>query len=88
MHFDWDRAKHERNIRERGFGFDLASLIFDGDTVQIEDRRRDYGERRIQAIGEAQGLVLFVTYTDRGEVRRIISARPADREERQRWRDR
>lgn len=90
MQFDWDPAKHERNLRarDRGFGFDVASLIFGGETIEVEDRRRDYGETRVQAIGEADGLVLFVVYTDRGEVRWIISARKADRKERKIWRER
>ena len=29
MIFDWHDAKHERNIRERGFGFDFAALAFE-----------------------------------------------------------
>ena len=41
--------------------------------------RRDYGERRVIALGLAQGIALTVVYTDRAEagggmVRRIISA--------------
>lgn len=47
MRFDWDPAKHERNQRERGFGFDFAALIFDDDTIEWPDDRRDYGEFRI-----------------------------------------
>ncbi len=85
MRFDWDLAKGERNQRERGFGFDFATLIFEGDTIEWPDDRTDYGEARVRAIGEADGLVLHVVFTDRGDVRRIISARIADRKERNRW---
>ena len=46
---------------------------------------KDYGEARVRAIGEADGLVLHVVFTDRGDVRRIISARLASRKERERW---
>ena len=60
MDFAWDDAKHEKNLRERGFGFDFAAGIFDGDTVEIEDDRRDDGEIRIRAIGEQDGFVLTV----------------------------
>jgi len=49
------------------------------------DDRRDYGEARVRAIGEVDGVVLHVVFTDRGDVRRIISARLADRKERARW---
>ena len=87
MKFDWDPAKHEANLSaaDRGFGFDFAALIFDGETIEIEDTRKDYGETRMQAIGEADGIVLFVVYTDRDDVRWIISARKADRKERRAW---
>jgi len=85
MRFDWNLEKGERNRRERGFGFDFAALIFEGDTIEWSDDRRDYGEARVRAIGEVDGLVLHVVFTDRGDVRRIISARLADRKERNRW---
>jgi uncharacterized DUF497 family protein len=85
MRFEWDEAKSRRNFDERGFGFDYAARIFLGPTLERQDQRRDYGEVRVQAIGETDGDVLFVVYTDRGEVRHIISARLANRKERKRW---
>ncbi len=85
MQFAWDERKSEANLRERGFDFAFASLIFDGTTVAVEDRRRDYGEKRMVAIGEADGIHLTVVYTDRpddrGVTRRIISARRSNRRE-------
>jgi len=65
----------------------FASLIFEGSTLEKQDRRRDYGEVRIVATGLADGIALTVAYTDRlddeGErVRRIISARRSNRRER------
>ena len=88
MRFGWDRRKSARNLRERGFDFEFAALIFDGPTLERDDTRRDYGERRVIAIGLAQGFALTVIYTDRagtgGEVvRRIISARLSNRRERE-----
>ena len=77
--------KHERNRRERGFGFDFAALIFEGPVLERIDGRRDYGEVRVQAIGEVDGVVLAVVYTDRGNTRWIISARRASRKERKLW---
>ena len=85
MIFDWHDEKHERNLRERGFGFDLAASIFEGVVLEEIDDRKDYGEIRVRAIGEADGNVLVVVYTDRREVRWIISARLANRKERDRW---
>lgn len=85
MRFDWDPDKDERNQQKRGFGFDVAALIFEAGTIEWPDERRDYGEARVRAIGEVDGLVLHVVFTDRGDVRRIISARLASRKERDQW---
>ena len=87
MRFVWDSSKSDANLRERGFDFAFASLIFEGFTVEAEDRRRDYGERRIVAIGTADGVHLTLVYTNRmmgsrGTARRIISARRSSRRER------
>lgn len=86
MIFEWDGAKSRRNVDERGFGFRYASRIFEGPTLEAPDERRDYGEVRIQAIGAIGSDVLFVVYTDRGDIRHIISARFANRKDRRIWR--
>ena len=88
MRFSWDARKSDRNLRERGFDFEFATQIFDGSTLERTDSRRDYGEHRVIALGQAQDIVLTVVYTDRveagGEIdRRIISARKSDRRERE-----
>ncbi|MGZ9112801.1 MAG: BrnT family toxin [Rhodoplanes sp.] len=88
MEFEWDPAKHERNLRERGIGFDEAALIFDGEVIVWPDMRAEYGEVRLNAIGEANGKILRVTYTVRGEAVRIITAWRANRKDRQRWQTR
>jgi uncharacterized DUF497 family protein len=49
------------------------------------DNRQDYGETRIKAIGEVDGVILVVIYTDREDVRWIISARKANKKERALW---
>jgi uncharacterized protein len=91
VRFTWDAANSDRNLAERGFDFAFASLIFDGPTVERLDNRQDYGERRMVALGLADGIPLTVVYTDRAEggaevVRRIISARVSDRRERKAYR--
>lgn len=80
--FEWDEAKSEANLRERGFDFAYAAGIFDGPLLEVDDTRADYGERRVQAIGKVGHDLLFVVYTWRGDIRRIISARLANRKER------
>lgn len=85
MEFELDPEKHERTRRERGIGFDAAARIFAGRVIETEDRRRDYGERRMRAIGEVEGKLLLVVYTERDGGRRIISVRLANRRERTLW---
>jgi uncharacterized DUF497 family protein len=69
-----DPSKHERNLRTRGIGFDEAALIFEGEVIEWSDTHADYGEVRMNAIGEANGKILRVTYTMRGQVVRIMTA--------------
>jgi uncharacterized DUF497 family protein len=85
MLFEWDEAKSQRALSERGFGFDYAARIFLGPTLEKEDIRRNYGEVQMQAIGQVGRDILFVVYTDRGNTRHLISARLASRKERRSW---
>ena len=85
MLFEWDEAKSRRNLRERGFDFNYAASVFTGLTLERRDDRRDYGEVRMQAVGRAGDDILFVVYTDRDDVRHLISARRANRKERKLW---
>ena len=90
MTFDWDPAKSERSLAQRGFDFEFASQLFATTYVEFDDTRRDYGERRVVALGLADGIPLTVVFTDRvatdgAIVRRIISARVSHRKERRRY---
>lgn len=90
MKVDWDRAKSDENFASRRFDFAFASLVFTERYVEYDDARRDYGERRVLALGRANGIPLTVVFTDRiapdgSVVRRIISARLSNRKERRRY---
>jgi uncharacterized DUF497 family protein len=85
MLFEWDEAKSQRTLEERGFSFEYAARIFLGPTLERQDDRREYGEVRMQVIGQVADDVLFVVYTDRGDTRHLISARLANRKERRLW---
>jgi uncharacterized DUF497 family protein len=75
--FEWDPAKNKANIAKHEIDFNDAKAIFDRYTVEMEDTRKDYGEKRIQAIGKLRSGVILVVYTERGTKIRIISAREA-----------
>ena len=90
MTYDWDPAKSERNLTQRGFDFEFATQVFEATYVEFDDTRRDYGERRVVALGLADTIPLTVVFTDRvtsdgAIVRRIISARLSHRKERRRY---
>lgn len=87
MRFVWDFQKSQLNLARRGFNFEFAASIFTGRTLERDDTRRDYGERRVVATGMVGKDYLTIVYTDRlnitGELeRRIISARPSKKRER------
>jgi uncharacterized DUF497 family protein len=85
MEFTWDEAKSDRNFLERGFGYDFAAQIFEGPIIEWCDIRKDWREIRIVAVGSIEGKIFTVVYTERENVRRIISARRARKKEIESW---
>lgn len=77
MDFEWDRAKSDRNARERGLPFDMARLM-EWDIAMVEtDSRKDYGEARFNVTAPIGNRVFRAACTRRGERMRIISFRRA-----------
>ena len=86
--FEWDERKNEQNLRKHNVDFDTAILVFnDENRIEIYDAAHSYEEDRYQTIGLVDN-VLFVVYTERGNVIRMISARIATRKERSLYYDR
>ncbi len=84
MEFEWDADKADLNWRNHGVAFEVATLVFD-DQFRIEDDDPEPSEYRQNVIGYVEGRLLFVVFTMRGDVCRIISARLGDRKERRRY---
>lgn len=83
MQFEWDPAKEVTNLLKHGVSFDEASTVF-GDALSVSGRDLEHSvsEARIVTIGLSSARrVLIVCHTDRGNVIRIFSARPATRKE-------
>ena len=85
MEFEWDLNKNQRNIEKHGIDFTDAVRIFEHPTLTVVDNRHDYGEKRIVAMGMVEDVILYVVYTVRDDIRRIISARRANRRERKKY---
>lgn len=80
--FEWDDDKAAANCRAHGVAFSQAIKAFrDPFGVEWIDDRESYGEERINLLGMCDGVILHVTYTERGEHIRIISARRAEKHE-------
>lgn len=78
MIIDFDPAKNDKNIRERGLSFERA-IDFDWSTAGIEeDTRNDYSERRFVAAGYLDGRLYILCFTPIAGGVRIISFRKAN----------
>lgn len=88
MKFDWDPEKNRTNLAKHGISFDEAIHIFDGPVLTRPDDREDYGENRDISLGALwPDGVLVVVHIERGETIRLISARKANRRERNAYYD-
>jgi uncharacterized DUF497 family protein len=74
--FTWDPGKSEACLAKRGFDFALASGLFEGPTLERADRRLDYGETRIQAIGRMASVRGRLHTARRGETHHLRPPRP------------
>ena len=92
--FEWDPAKAAINLRKHAISFDIALRVFADPFALTEQVRVEGDEQRWQTLGTVEGhLLVLVAHTIRDEeedgqpieVIRIISARRADRKERQRY---
>jgi uncharacterized DUF497 family protein len=82
MEFEWNNAKAVRNLRDHGVGFPQAAVACaDPFAVEWIDDRYEYGEERVNLLGVCEGAILLVSYVERGQSIRIISARRAARHE-------
>jgi uncharacterized protein len=84
MLFDWDEEKAKNNLIKHGVSFDEATSVFDDPLfLTFADPEHSYQEQRFIIMGEsATGQLLVVSYTDRKDIIRLISARPVTRKER------
>jgi len=79
--YTWDEAKRKSNLEKHGLDFADAPKVFSGPLALFEDRRGDYGEQRMIAIGLLGILVVLVVHVESDDEIRIISMRKADSDE-------
>jgi uncharacterized protein len=84
--YEWDDDKAAVNWRDHKVTSEQAIKAFnDHFLVEWIDDRESYGEERINLLGMCDGVILHVTYTERSENIRIISARRAERHEQENY---
>ncbi|MEY4517376.1 MAG: hypothetical protein RL180_1722 [Pseudomonadota bacterium] len=81
MKIEFDTAKDASNQLKHGVSLALANeLEWDAALVWV-DARYEYGELRMIALAPETNILYYVAFVDRGEVRRVISLRRANRRE-------
>ncbi len=85
MEFEWDRNKAVVNLSTHSVSFDEAKTVFEDPLyVDFYDPDHSFDEHRFIIIGQSQqGRLLVVSYTERGNSTRLISARESTRRERE-----
>ncbi len=87
MEFKWNPEKEQANIEKHGVDFAEAATVF-GDPLEltIADPDHSVGEFRFLSMGRSsRNRVLVVSYTERHERIRIVSARIASPKERRQY---
>lgn len=77
----WDESKRRRNIAAHDLDFEGAEAIWDNFTVTREDRRKNYGEKRMVTFGLLNGEVVVLVHTDRDDEMHVVSLRKAEKYE-------
>ena len=87
MIFEWDEEKNSINKTKHKISFEVAAHVFDDpDYIEMYDFEHSLNEDRYIAIGKV-GDILFVVFTERKEIIRLISARLATEKERRLYYD-
>lgn len=81
MRLEFDPAKNRQNQRMHGVSLAMATeLDWDAALVWV-DERFEYDELRMIALAPKARILYYVAYVDRGQARRVISLRRANRRE-------
>ncbi len=84
MQFEWSKEKAASNLKKHGVGFEEAETFWqDFFYIELYDDEHSAAENRFLIVGESkQSRLLIVSYTERENKIRIISARELTPKER------
>ena len=81
MHIEFDPVKDATNQTKHGVSLALAGDLDWEAALVWFDGRFEYGELRMIALAPKTGILYYVAFVERGELRRVISLRRANRRE-------
>jgi len=81
----WNETKRQSNIQNHGLDFVGCDVVLDAPVFSWDDDREAYGELRINLLGQLNGVVVHMTYTERGDDMHVISLRKAQKHEIRRY---
>jgi uncharacterized DUF497 family protein len=81
MRLEFDPDKDARNQAKHGVSLSIAGELDWEAALAWVDERFEYGELRMIALAPETNTLYYVAFVDRGDVRRIISVRRANRRE-------
>jgi uncharacterized DUF497 family protein len=87
--FEWDRRKARINAAKHSVSFEEALTVFTDPLARIfDDPAHSTGEVREIIVGHSRRRLLVVSFTERGDAVRIVSARRATKNERHDYEER
>ena len=81
MRIEFDPTKDEANLAKHGVSLALAAELDWEAALVWFDARFEYDELRMIALAPKTEILYYVAFVDRGQARRIISLRRANRRE-------
>lgn len=81
MEIEYDPNKNEKNIRERGLSFEKVHEFDFNTAIYYMDDRKDYGEKRIIALGKIHERVHVLVFKGIDNGIRVISFRKVNKRE-------
>ena len=81
--FEWDSGNQTKSLKKHGISSQEAEDAFFRQKLVLLDQGHSKTEARFVMYGQTDsGKILFISFTIRNKRVRIISARPADKKER------
>jgi uncharacterized DUF497 family protein len=87
MEFEWDESKATANLKKHSVSFEEAKTVFSNPLAVIfDDEAHSVGEKGEIIIGHSRNdRLLLISFTERPNAIRVISARLATRREREEY---